>query len=1104
MPLMVQSQFLEAIRMKLKNVEDIYPLSPLQQGLLFHSQCAPNSGMYCEQLMSRINGPLDVAAFKRAWDAVVQRHSILRTCFVWESLDQPLQVVRRNVELPWREEDWRMLPPPQQQAKLQDLQKAMQTQGFDFSHAPLMAFVLLRLEDESFQFLWSNHHILLDRWSRNVIIEEVFSFYEAFRQGKTLGLPPVPGYREYIDWLLRQDKNKLEEFWQERLKEFTEPSRLQIDLDLSGSEPGKEEFEQAEFHLSLEETSRLQRISRENHITVNIVALGAWAMMLSHYTGKPGVAFGTTVSGRSAPIKGIERLPGLFINTLLVRVSIPREGTFLSYIEELQKEQVQLREYDYTSLANLQTWSGIPSGTALFESLFVFQSDPRDVSAEQVFNGIIRLSDVHDFSRNQYPLVLHVVPGERLFFRFTYDRNRFSQATIERLKHHLHELLKIGGVNPNLPVSMFPGVAAADRDLLLGSMCGGTAEYKNDKCLHELFEEQVELRADAIAVECEEEYLSYGELNQRANQAARHLRSLGAGPESRLGICMDRNVEAIIALLAVLKVGAAYVPLDPGYPGERLAFVVKDAGINILLGARELKEKLPDSKITIIQLTEDWPQIECQSVENLGAPVCAESLVYILYTSGSTGRPKGVMVTHGNVVRLFDSTRENYQFTPFDRWSVFHSFAFDFSVWELWGALTQGATAVIVPAEVRHSPAGFYSLVRDTRITVLNQTPSFFQYFLQEDHLQRQSLAVRYVIFGGEALPADPVSQWFYSHGDEQQLINMYGITETTVHVTFHRLNSTKVPSKGGCSIGRPLSDLKIFVTDDAMELLPIGVPGEMLVGGAGLARGYLNQPGLTAERFVPDPFGHNPGNRLYRAGDAGWFRADGTLEYLGRIDQQVKIRGHRIELGEIEAVVREHPEIRHALVLVETALNGDKHLVLYVVMREESLLKKHDLLMYAREKLPAYMVPSAIHVINALPLTANGKLDRNRLMQLSELLPESSSVTENPRNDIEEKLVAIWSKALNVQKVGIFTSFFELGGHSLLAMQLVSHINKTFGVTIPIRKLLDNPTIAEIATTIVQVQVEELEDPAMEALLASIEASEEGRVTSQPPTLLP
>jgi amino acid adenylation domain-containing protein len=642
--------------------------------------------------------------------------------------------------------------------------------------------------------------------------------------------------------------------------------------------------------------------------------------------------------------------------------------------------------------------------------------------------------------------------------------------------------------NPKQRISQLPLLTEIEQRQLLIDWNNTQVEYPQDQCIHQLFEEQVKLTPDAIALVFEDQLLTYRELNSRANQLAHYLQSLGVKADSLVGLSVERSPLMIVAILGILKAGGAYVPLDPAYPSDRLHFMIEDAQLAILVTQEQLLESIPKHSMTdnkpipqIICLDKDWEKIAQKSDSNLESAVKSSNLAYVIYTSGSTGKPKGVLVNHTHVVRLFKATESCYHFNNQDVWTLFHSYAFDFSVWEIWGALFYGGKLVIVPHWVTRSPESFYQLLCQEQVTILNQTPSAFRQLIQAEQSQAtvRNLSLRLVIFGGEALEIKGLQPWFERHGDRHpQLVNMYGITETTVHVTYRPLTQADLQSSASV-IGRPISDLRVYLLDRYLQPVPVGMTGEMYVGGAGVTRGYLNRPELTAERFIRDPFSSELAeSRLYKTGDLACYLPNGELKYLGRIDNQVKIRGFRIELGEIEALLAQHPMVWECVVTVREDQAHDQRLVAYVVPPSGASPAVSELRSFLQERLPDYMIPNAIVFLEALPLTPSGKVDRRNL-PTPHLPNERTDNFIPPRTPIEQTLAQIWQEVLKVEQVGIQDNFFELGGHSLLATQVVSRIGQLLKVKLTLRTLFNSTTLADLAGAIAQLQ-QEGSDPTL------------------------
>ena len=1097
--------------MDTKNIETFYPLSPMQQGMLFHSLYAPETGVYVELLHATLRGPFDVAAFERTWQRLLERHPILRTAFAWEGLKEPIQVVMRQAIVPLERQDWRALPEDEQRTRLESFLEREYTRGFDLTQAPLMRLALLQTADDAYEFVWTHHHILLDGWSIPLLLREVFTYYDAFSRGTDLSLPVPRPFRDYIAWLRKQDLAAAESYWRQSLQGFIAPTPLVVARRSHPGSPPEEQrqepgeagvaFGNLEVNLPEQTTAALQAMARQYRLTLNTVVQGAWALLLSRYSGEPDVCFGATVSGRPADLSGADSMVGLFINTLPVRVQAPPEEPVADWLQSLQARQAEMRHYEYTPLMQIQGWSDVPRGMPLFETIYVFENFPIESAVEGQTGGALGVASLQTASHTNYPLTVVVVPDREMLLKITYDDSLFDGATIERMMGHLRNLLRGFAANPRQRLADVPIVTEAERRQLLFEWNDTSAHFPQDRTIHEWVEAQTAKTPDAVALSFKDQSMTYRELNENANRLAHYLRRHGVGPDAMVGLYVERSLEMVIGILGILKAGGAYVPMDPAYPPERLTFMLEDTQAPVLLTQAamldtEFGSQLAALDIPVVQLDRDWPAIAEYSTENVESGVAPLNTAYVIFTSGSTGRPKGVMVTHANVGRLFTATEHWYGFDERDVWTLFHSYAFDFSVWELWGALFYGGRVVVVPYVVSRSPEAFYDLLVAEGVTVLNQTPSAFRQLIRAEEAVwdgEDRLALRYVIFGGESLELESLRPWYQRHGDRKPvLVNMYGITETTVHVTYRPLSLADVDAGTGSVIGVPIPDLQAYIVDANLQLVPIGVPGEICVGGAGLARGYLNRPELTAQRFVASPFSSAPEARLYRSGDLARYLPDGDIEYLGRIDHQVKIRGFRVELGEIETVLTQHPGVRESVVLARDAEldPGHKQLAAYFVPVEGVSPTVSDLRSHLGEKLPDYMVPAAFVTMERLPLTANGKVDRRALLAYGHGRLELGTDYVSPRTADEEKLAAIWAQMLKAPRVGIHDNFFELGGDSILAIQIVGKARQA-GIHFGPRLLFENPTIAGLFAAMAAQRTAGIEEAI---------AAEQGLVTGPAP----
>ncbi len=1068
-------------------LEDVYPLTPMQEGMLFHTLSAPESGVYVEHLTWKFRGSFDEKTFVDAWRRATERHPILRTAFEWERLDRPLQVVTRSVAPSWERLDWRDRAAEEQEREHRRFLASDMRRGYDLSRPPLQRFAIMRLADHLHQFVWSHHHVLLDGWSLPVLLKEVMTLYQALRAGEEPHLEEPRPFRDYVAWLRRQDLGAAERYWRRALAGFRSPTSLVVDR--KASRPARpEDYRLERVRFSGAAAARLRALARRHQLTLNTILQGAWALLLGRYGGSDDVAFGGVVSGRPADLEGSERMVGLLLNTLPIRVRIEEGRAVAEWLKRLQENQVEMRQYEYTPLVQVQEWSEMERGTPLFESIFVFENYPLDQEIlERV--GDLEILDLRAVEWTHYPLNVVIPPGPGLSIQISYDARRFEAAAIRRMLCHLETVLEGMAARPDGLVGDLPMSTAAERAWLELRSRPGPATA--GRCLHEGFEMQVEQRPDAIAVVCEGRRVTYAELNRRANRLARRLSEHGVGPETRVAISLPRSIEMIEATLAVLKAGGAYVPLDPAYPAERLAFVQQDAGVAATIARRETLAGVAAHHAPVVLVEGTDGAAAAVDDTNLPSTAQPDHPAYVIYTSGSTGRSKGVVVTHRSAAALFDATRERLGFDERDVWTQLHSPAFDYSVWETWGALLHGGRLVLVPPLIGRSPDELHALLRRERVTVLSQTPAEFRQLIVEDERHDGvGLPVRLVNIGGEALNLDDVKPWVARHPDRPLLVNLYGITETTVVVTWRPLRAQDVDGGGVCAIGEAIPSWSVRLLDARMRPVPIGVPGEIYVGGAGLARGYLGRPDLTAERFVPDPFSEIPGRRLYRSGDLARYREDGDLEYLGRIDDQIKVRGFRIEPGEVEAALLAHPDVREVVVVASREGSAAGRLVAYVVTRPGREEAAGGLGEFLRRSLPDYMVPSTFVRLETLPTTPNGKVDR-RALPAPEAAPgaRGGSIVP-PATPIEEELARLWGGLLGVERPGVEDNFFEAGGQSLLATLLVSRVRAHLGAEVSLKDFLDRPTIRALACLIEAAYLRAASPSELDAMLGLMDGT--------------
>src|SRR5215213_2623175 len=1037
-------------------IEDLYPLSAVQHGMLFHSLLAPEVGLYFVQKCCTLRGELNVAAFEQAWQRVIDRHPILRTAFLWEDLDQPLQVVYRRLSLPLEKNDWRHLCEKDQKQQLDAQLKTERRSGFDLKTAPLMKLRLIRLTDDTYQFIWSHHHLLLDGWCNTLILKELFVCYEAFRQGREPGLEDCRPFRDYIVWLQSQDLAGAEKFWRQTLNGFTTPTHLNIDT-LKRPRSEQQSFSEEHTLLSLEATQALHALTRKHGLTMHTIVQGAWALLLNRYSGETDVVFGDVVSGRPSELRGIEKMVGMFINVLPVRVKIELGETLIPWLKRLQDLQIESRQYEYSPQIQVQQWSDVPQGTALFNTVLSYQNYPIDASLRGG-TGTVQIEDVNSIQMANYPITVTITPVPELMPLIKYDCSLFDVDTVRRMLSHLKTLLEQIAKNSERPVSDYDLLSAAELQQLLTEWNNTRRSYPHSSLIHELFEEHVQRTPDAPAVVFEGQTLTYRELNERANQLAHYLKSFGIGSEVLVGVCLERSLDMVVALLAILKAGGAYVPLDADYPLEHLSFMCDDAAPPVLLTTENLADKLPALVSQVIYLDAEAEIIAQQAVHNLESDLTSDNLAYVMYTSGSTGKHKGVSVSHRSVVRLVKNT--NYaDFGPENIFLQLASISFDASTLEIWGPLLNGGQLVVMPPGVP-SLAQLGESIRQHRVTTLWLTSGLFQ--LMVDERLEDLRSVRQLLAGGDVLSVPHVRRAVAAL-EAGRVINGYGPTEGTTFTCCYSVTDEQQLQES-VPIGPPIANTEVFVLDTQLNPVPIGVPGELYLGGAGLARGYLNQGGLTAERFIPHPYSLERGARLYRTGDRVRWLASGELEFMGRFDNQVKLRGYRIEPGEIETVLASCPGVRECVVIVRDD-SGEKRLVAYVVPTGSLQASSAEAMReHLRSRLPDYMTPARFVFIDALPLTPNGKVDRRALPAPEGQNDDPAATYVSPQTPTEELLANIWAHVLQVERVGIRDGFFDLGGHSLLATQVMSRIREAFGFELPLRELFDYPTVRELA----------------------------------------
>jgi amino acid adenylation domain-containing protein len=1053
-------------RIDLRRVVTSYPLSPIQESLLLLNLSASEPGVYCGQLVCTLQGDLNIEAFKQAWQQVLDRHQTLRTIFVWKGPDFPLQVVFEGLELPLEYEDWQDICSADQENKLNELLKKEQSRGFNLSEAPLIRLFLYRIEEKAYRFIWNYNRLLLDTASLRLIFREAVTIYEALLNGEAVELPPSPSYKEYIDLIQAKDKIEVERFWKETLKGFTTPTPLVVDKSTS-SLVGQAVFNEQQIELSTETTAFLQALEAQHGLSLNTIIIGAWGLLLSRYSGEKDVVFGATVSGRPSEIENAKSIVGPFINIVPVRINVEPEAEVLSWLKNVKERRSRVWDYEFSSLVQVQTWSELSRELPMFDSCLFLHSFQVDDGYLQRPNASFEVNNARTLGQIDFPLNIKVLPGDQVRLRFTFDERRFDNGTISRMMGHLKTIVE-NITNPKQRLCDLSILTKEERQQILVEWNNTRKDSSVNLLIHQLFEEQVEKNPDAIAVVFGEQKLTYSELNSKANQLAHYLRSFGIGPEILVGVCVERSLEMIIGMLGVIKSGGAYVPMDPSYPLERLSYMLEDAQIPVLLTQEHLLDQLPSHWGQTISLDADWDNIDAESDENPVNLVKENNLAYVIYTSGSTGKPKGVLIEHRGVPNLVEAQKESFEISSESRVLQFASFGFDASVSEVFVTLLAGATLYLAPQDSLMPGPLLLELIREQQITSVTLPPSVLAILPSENLSSLKSL-----ITAGEACSADIVERW----AKERKLLNAYGPTEATVCATIAEC----VANKQRPSIGRPISNVEIYILDEYLQPVPVGVPGELHISSIGLARGYLNQPQLTAQKFIHNPFSNDPDAKLYKSGDLARYLPNGDIDFLGRIDHQVKIRGFRIELGEIEEVLRQHPSIQEVIIIArqigeesesadlsseseDKSRATDKQLVAYLIVNQYNEPSISELRSFVKQKLPDYMVPAFFIFLESFPLTPSGKVDRLALPSPDESRADLQDVTVAPRDALELQLLQMWEEILEIRSIGVTDNFFYLGGNSLLAMRLLAQIERIFGEDLPLSLLFQEPTIEHLA----------------------------------------
>ncbi|HFX3700091.1 TPA: pyoverdine non-ribosomal peptide synthetase PvdD [Pseudomonas aeruginosa] len=1059
-------------------------LSFAQERQWFLWQLEPESAAYHIPSALRLRGRLDVDALQRSFDSLVARHETLRTRFRLEG-GRSYQQVQPAVSVSIEREQFG------EEGLIERIQ-AIVVQPFDLERGPLLRVNLLQLAEDDHVLVLVQHHIVSDGWSMQVMVEELVQLYAGYSQGLDVVLPALPiQYADYAlwqrSWMEAGEKERQLAYWTGLLG----GEQPVLELPFDRPRPARQSHRGAQlgFELSRELVEAVRALAQREGASSFMLLLASFQALLYRYSGQADIRVGVPIANRNRV--ETERLIGFFVNTQVLKADLDGRMGFDELLAQARQRALEAQAHQdlpFEQLVEALQPERNASHNPLFQVLFNHQSEIRSVTPEVQLEDLRLEGLAWDGQTAQFDLTLDIQEDENgIWASFDYATDLFDASTVERLAGHWRNLLRGIVANPRQRLGELPLLDAPERRQTLSEWNPAQRECAVQGTLQQRFEEQVRQWPQAVALILDEQRLSYGELNARANRLAHCLIARGVGADVPVGLALERSLDMLVGLLAILKAGGAYLPLDPAAPEERLAHILDDSGVRLLLTQGHLLERLP-RQAGVEVLAIDGLVLDGYAESDPLPTLSADNLAYVIYTSGSTGKPKGTLLTHRNALRLFSATEAWFGFDERDVWTLFHSYAFDFSVWEIFGALLYGGRLVIVPQWVSRSPEDFYRLLCREGVTVLNQTPSAFKQLMAvacSADMATQQPALRYVIFGGEALDLQSLRPWFQRFGDRQpQLVNMYGITETTVHVTYRPVSEADLEGGLVSPIGGTIPDLSWYILDRDLNPVPRGAVGELYIGRAGLARGYLRRPGLSATRFVPNPFPGGAGERLYRTGDLARFQADGNIEYIGRIDHQVKVRGFRIELGEIEAALAGLAGVRDAVVLAHDGVGGTQ-LVGYVVAdsAEDAERLRESLRESLKRHLPDYMVPAHLMLLERMPLTVNGKLDRQALPQPDASL--SQQAYRAPGSELEQRIAAIWSEILGVERVGLDDNFFELGGHSLLLLMLKERIGDTCQATLSISQLMTHASVAEQAACI--------EGQARESLLVPLNGRREG-----------
>ncbi|MEK4844703.1 non-ribosomal peptide synthetase [Bacillus sp. FSL W8-0183] len=1033
---------------KRDQVQDMYYLSPMQEGMLFHTLHHQEKGFYVEQMDMNVKGTLRSDLLEKSMNIIVERYDIFRTVFLHEKVKRPVQVVLKNRPFQLDIVDIQDLSESEQLERIDRFKQKDQLRGFDLSKDLLMRASVFQTGPSSYRWIWSYHHILLDGWCFGLVVQELFAIYHALLHDIPYRLEPVKPYKEYIQWLEKQDKQASLEYWTQSLAGFEGQSTFKEQR----KQTNEHELGEIEWAMSKEETAALSELALQQNATLSSALQSVWSILLSRYQRSNDVLFGTVVSGRPADLAGVDRMVGLFINVIPRRIQLTDQMTFRSLLSETQQQSLAAEPHQYIPIYDIQAKAGQQQ---LIDHIVVFENVPAAKKDEQESLLGFTVEDMNVYEKSNYDLNLLASPGEQLQLKLAFNQRAFDPAFVHKLKDQLTLLIKGTIKHPDQSVHTLTLVTKQEKQRMLEEW--NAPELEHDQLyLTKWFEHNVRKQPNAVALSAGDHTMTYAELNEQANRLARHLQKNGVEHQTVTAILAERTPELIVSLLAVLKAGATYVPIDPDYPESRIQYMLKDSGATHLLTHSSFISQTRSLAFDGTYLFADDQEILLMSSENLPLEAGLDDTAYIMYTSGTTGQPKGIMTTHSNIARVVKNT--NYlTILETDTLLSLSNSVFDGFTFDVYGALLNGAKLVLPQKETILDMGKLTELIKGEHISVMFVPTALFHLLVDEgtDWMR----GVRKVLFGGERASVQHVRKAFDVMG-KGRLLNVYGPTESTVFATYYPIDEAIPLEAHSIPIGKPLNQTGAYILSEHRQLQPIGMVGELCLSGKGLAKGYLNRPDLTKQVFIPHPFAS--GERLYRTGDLAYFREDGLIEYAGRVDDQVKIRGHRIELTEIEANLLMHPGVKQAVILADHDETNHTRLLAYITCDDAWKGKLDDIKSRLKERLPAYMLPHELIELENLPLTPNGKVDKRQLPKPE--APQGNRRVKLPANEVEQKLLVMWREVLEREDISTDDHFFELGGHSLKAMSLLSKVSKEFEVQVPIHLLFETPTIEALS----------------------------------------